>query len=92
MRIVAKMLFSPVIADKLREDVVEYQICLRLKKLQAQAKIFCRVLDIRVAKIVGRHIRKPRPLNEPLHVAGNGTWITRLKGIAGTAENKGSCE
>ena len=34
------MLFSPIVADKLREYVVEYQICLRLKKLQAQAKIF----------------------------------------------------
>ena len=34
------MLFSPVIADKLIEYVVEYQICLRLKKFQAQAKIF----------------------------------------------------
>ena len=32
MRIVATMLFSPIVADKLREYVVEYQICLRLKK------------------------------------------------------------
>ena len=39
-KIVAIMLFSPVIADKLIEYVVEYQICLRLKKFQAQAKIF----------------------------------------------------
>lgn len=34
------MLFSPIVADKLHEYVVEYQISLRLKKLQAQAKIF----------------------------------------------------
>ena len=34
------MLFSPIVADKLREYVVEYQISLRLKRLQAQAKIF----------------------------------------------------
>ena len=57
MRIVATMLFSPIVADKLREYVVEYQICLRLKKLQAQAKIFCRVLDIRVSKIMKAYPR-----------------------------------
>ena len=32
---------------------------LRLKKLQAQAKNFCRVLDIRVPKIVNPDIRQP---------------------------------
>ena len=45
-----------------------------------------------VAQIVGRHIWKPRSLDKPLHVPGDGTWITRLKGIAWTAENKGSRE
>ena len=32
---------------------------LRLKNLQAQAKNFCRVLDIRVAKIMKPHLRHP---------------------------------
>lgn len=31
---------------------------LRLKKLQAQAKNFCRVLDIRVSKSVKRNMRE----------------------------------
>ena len=45
-----------------------------------------------MSQIVGRHIRKPRSLDKSLHVPGDGTWITRLKGIAWTAENKGSRE
>ena len=45
-----------------------------------------------MSQIVGRHIWKPRSLDKPLHVPGDGTWITRLKGIAWTAENKGSRE
>lgn len=32
------MLFSPIVADKLREYVVEYQICLRLKNFKRKQK------------------------------------------------------
>ena len=48
------MLFSPIVADKLREYVVEYQISLRLKRLQAQAKIFvvCLTYGWRRASII----------------------------------------
>ena len=56
------MLFSPVIADKLREYVVEYQICLRLKKTSSASKNFCRVLDIRVTEVVEPHTPKS-PVN-----------------------------
>ena len=52
------MLFSPIFADKLREYVVEYQICLSLKKTSSASKNFCRVLDIRVTEIMEPHIPK----------------------------------
>ena len=58
------MLFSPIFADKLREYVVEYQICLSLKKTSSASKNFCRVLDIRVTEIMEPHIPKiPRKTN-----------------------------
>ena len=43
-------------ADKLREFSPSIRISLRLRIHQAQAKNFCRVLDIRVPEIVKAHI------------------------------------
>ena len=40
---------------------------LRLKKLQAQAKNFCRVLDIRVPQIMEANIGEPRIRQNFLH-------------------------
>ena len=39
---------------------------LRLKNLQAQAKNFCRVLDIRVAQIVEANVRQTCPFQDHL--------------------------
>ena len=39
---------------------------LRLKNLQAQAKNFCRVLDIRVTEVVEANLRDASPLQYPL--------------------------
>ena len=58
------MLFSPIFADKLREYVVEYQICLSLKKTSSASKNFCRVLDIRVSEIVIPDLPHPLRLEQ----------------------------
>ena len=42
------------------------RISLRLKIHQAQAKNFCRVLDIRVAEVVESDAGQPRPFQHPL--------------------------
>ena len=47
----------PEDAEKLREFSQSIRNRLRLKKLQAQAKNFCRVLDIRVTQIVKANVR-----------------------------------
>jgi len=58
MKLTSSASFSPSI-----------RISLRLKIHQAQAKNFCRVLDIRVAQIVEANTGQPRPLEQRLHVA-----------------------
>ena len=45
------------------------RISLRLKIHQAQAKTFCRVLDIRVTQLMEADAGQPRPLKERFHVA-----------------------
>lgn len=58
MKLTSSASFSPSI-----------RISLRLKIHQAQAKNFCRVLDIRVTQIVEANAGQPRPLKERFHVA-----------------------
>ena len=55
MKLTSSASFSPSI-----------RISLRLKIHQAQAKNFCRVLDIRVAEIVESYSREARPFQHPL--------------------------
>ena len=57
MKLTSSASFSPSI-----------RISLRLKIYQAQAKNFCRVLDIRVSHIMEAYARQPRPLEQRLHV------------------------
>ena len=47
---------------------------LRLKNLQAQAKNFCRVLDIRVPQIMEADAAQAVPLQHLLKVAGQVLW------------------
>ena len=47
---------------------------LRLKNLQAQAKNFCRVLDIRVAEVVEPNFRDACPLQHPLQHIVHTVW------------------
>ena len=61
------MLFSSIVTDKLREYVVEYQICLRLKKTSSASKNFCRVLDIRVTEVMEPHGSKAPVTPFPKH-------------------------
>lgn len=51
---------------------------LRLKKLQAQAKNFCRVLDIRVTKIVETDLLVSRAFQCGLHPLIDRGWVARL--------------
>ena len=53
-------------ADKLREFSPSIRISLRLRIHQAQAKNFCRVLDIRVAQVMKAYPWQPRPFQHPL--------------------------
>ena len=55
MKLTSSASFSPSI-----------RISLRLKIHQAQAKNFCRVLDIRVAQVVEPDMLQPRVLEDPL--------------------------
>lgn len=43
-------------AEKLSEFLAEHKKAAALEKIQAQAKNFCRVLDIRVTEIMEPHI------------------------------------
>ncbi|OKZ70326.1 MAG: hypothetical protein BHV93_07845 [Clostridiales bacterium 52_15] len=55
-----------------------------MKIYQAQAKNFCRVLDIRVAQIMESNAGQPRPLEQRLHVTISCIgidWIFRLHGV-----------
>ena len=70
MKLTSSASFSPSI-----------RISLRLKIHQAQAKNFCRVLDIRVTQIMEADAGQPRPLKERFHVAIGRVgidWIFRL--------------
>ena len=58
MKLTSSASFSPSI-----------RISLRLKIHQAQAKNFCRVLDIRVTQIMEADAGQPRPLEERFHAA-----------------------
>ena len=51
---------------------------LRLKKLQAQANNFCRVLDIRVAQIMEPDVRQSRLFQQHLHPVVGGTGTHRF--------------
>lgn len=55
MKLTSSASFSPSI-----------RISLRLKIHQAQAKNFCRVLDIRVAEVMKADAWQPRPFQHPL--------------------------
>ena len=59
---------------------------LRLKKLQAQAKNFCRVLDIRVAEVMEPNFGKSCPFQHPMEhiqhtVRGDWTSVGRREYI-----------
>ena len=73
MKLTSSASFSPSI-----------RISLCLKTHQAQAKNFCRVLDIRVAQIMESNAGQPRPLEQRLHVTISCIgidWIFRLHGV-----------
>ena len=60
---------------------------LRLKNLQAQAKNFCRVLDIRVAQIVEADIRQPGAPENLLEAVIRGAGRHRFLRREQTREN-----
>ena len=51
---------------------------LRLKNLQAQAKNFCRVLDIRVPQVMKSEVRQPRLFQQNFQTVVGRTWIGGL--------------
>ena len=62
-------LSSPMKLTSSASFSLSIRISLRLKIHQAQAKIFCRVLDIRVTQIVEADAGQACPLEERFHVA-----------------------
>ena len=54
---------------------------LRLKKLQAQAKNFCRVLDIRVSQIVKAQLSQTMFFNHQGKVSGHEIWLHQFANI-----------
>ena len=72
MKLTSSASFSPSI-----------RISLRLKIHQAQAKNFCRVLDIRVAKIVETNLRQARSIQHPMEHMEHAVWCDRPAGGAG---------
>ena len=67
MKLTSSASFSPSI-----------RISLRLKIHQAQAKNFCRVLDIRVTQIVEANAGQPRPLEQRFHVEVGRAGVDRI--------------
>ena len=63
MKLTSSASFSPSI-----------RISLRLKIHQAQAKNFCRVLDIRVPEVVESNSGQPRPLQHRVEYMQDAVW------------------
>ena len=62
----ASVLSSPMKLTSSASFSPSIRISLRLKIHQAQAKNFCRVLDIRVAQVMESDAGQPRPFQHPL--------------------------
>ena len=67
-------------ADKLREFSPSIRISLRLKIHQAQAKNFCRVLDIRVSHVMKTNVFCSNLLDDPVVQPAESVWIPCLPG------------
>ena len=67
MKLTSSASFSPSI-----------RISLRLKIHQAQAKNFCRVLDIRVSEVVKSDVRQPGVLQDLLVQIYDRVWVVHL--------------
>ena len=55
----------PRAAEKLSESLAEHKKAAALEKIQAQAKNFCRVLDIRVTEVMEPYAAKPHVTPSP---------------------------
>ena len=56
--------------------------------LLLQEIFFCRVLDIRVAEVVRRHIREVVEFHEPFDSSSNGVWVTGKGGVTFLGKQK----
>ena len=68
-------MFSPMKLTSSASFSPSIRISLRLKIHQAQAKNFCRVLDIRVPEIMHSNDFQVIPLEKFLKVTGNIIWL-----------------